>query len=143
MVNIFYFNISEKPLETDLLIEKVLTPETGGIVSFIGTVRNNSDNKQVESLTYEANIEFAKDIMKQIFTEVHKKWKNVNVAVEHRVGNDFPVGTITLIIVTAAPHREEAYDSNRYILERIKDDLPVWKKERFKNGENKWVGWDN
>ena len=143
MRNIFYFNITDKPLEADSLVKKVLTSDIGGIVIFTGIVRNISSNKQVESLTYEANIEFAMDIMNKIFSEVKQKWANVNIAIEHRIGKDFPIGTITLIIVTASPHRNEAYEANRYILERIKDDLPIWKKEKFKNGENKWVGWDN
>lgn len=142
MQPINYFKITKDPLKLDMLVEKVVSPAIGGIVTFIGTVRNNTENKKVIKLSYEANIEFAESIMKNIFTDIQEQWGKVNIAVAHRIGTDFEVGTITLIIVTAAPHREEAYSANRYILEKIKEDLPVWKKETFSNGEDKWVGWD-
>ncbi len=136
-----FFEITEKDLNPEEYIKKVLLPHYGGIVIFIGTVRNSSNGRDVKNLTYETDLELAERIMEKIFKETEEKWKNISVAVAHRIGKDLSPETITLIIATSSPHREEAYAANRYLLERIKEDLPIWKKEVFADGTEKWVGW--
>ena len=136
-----FFQLTREDINPAKYIERVLSPEHGGTVVFVGSVRDLSEGKKVTNLTYETNEELATKIMEGIFQEVEKKWNNLSVAVVHRIGEKLKPGIITLVIAVSSPHREEAYAANRYILERIKEDLPIWKKEEFIDGSEKWVGW--
>ena len=138
-----YFKFKNEELNLDSLVEKVRGEENGAVVIFIGSVRNSSQGKKVVALSYEAEIIFGERIMSRIFKKVEEKWGETDIAVEHRIGENLPPGTVTLIIVVASPHREKAHEVNRFLLEKIKKELPVWKKEVFENGESHWVGWDN
>jgi molybdopterin synthase catalytic subunit len=128
------FKIVDERINIQELINAVLSPECGAISIFIGTVRNNTQGKEVIALEYEAYEEMAEKIMNQIIDEIMSKWKIKKVAVQHRKGK-LEVGEISIAIAVSAPHREDAIHACKYAIDRLKQIVPIWKKEIFHDGE--------
>ena len=121
------------PIDVDAL-EKVVATSHGAVVTFVGRARRMADDgREVTGLEYEAYPEMAEATLREIATEVRERWPDGAVAVVHRVGA-VPIGEAAVAIVTAAPHRGDAYEANRYVIEAIKARLPIWKLERFPDG---------
>jgi molybdopterin synthase catalytic subunit len=109
----------------------------GGIVVFEGVVRDNARGKQVRYLEYEVYEEMAREQIRSIINEAHERYGVERVAVAHRFGR-LEIGEASVIIVVATPHRGEAFDACRYIIDTLKTTVPIWKKEVATNGEA-WV----
>jgi molybdopterin synthase catalytic subunit len=107
-------------------------------VLFAGTVRDHSDAGGVTGLTYEAWEERAIAQLEVIAAEMLERWPLRRVALLHRVG-DLEVGETSVLVCCSAPHRAEAFEAARHGIERIKQDVPIWKKERLLTGEAHWV----
>ena len=106
----------------------------GALVTFVGRARNRADDgREVLELEYEAYPEMAISVLAEIVAEAESKWPGCAAAVVHRTGL-VPIGEAAVAIVTAAPHRSEAYEANRFVIEAIKERLPIWKRERFADG---------
>ncbi|MBA3687671.1 MAG: molybdenum cofactor biosynthesis protein MoaE [Chloroflexi bacterium] len=106
----------------------------GALVSFVGRARDRADDgREVLELEYEAFPEMATDVLAEIVTEAEDRWAGCAVALVHRIGV-VPIGEAAVAIVTAAAHRSEAYEANRFVIEAIKERLPIWKRERFADG---------
>jgi MoaE-MoaD fusion protein len=105
----------------------------GALVTFVGRARDRADDgRQVIELEYEVYPEMAASVLAEIAAEAEKRW-GAAVAVVHRHGR-VPIGEAAVAIVAAAPHRAEAFEANRFVIEAIKDRLPIWKRERFADG---------
>ena len=106
----------------------------GALVTFVGRARDHSDDgREVLELEYEAFPEMAEPILAQIAAEAEARWPGTSVAVVHRTGM-VALGEVAVAIVTASPHRSAAYDASRYVIEELKQRLPIWKRERFTDG---------
>jgi len=106
----------------------------GALVTFVGRARDRADDgREVLELEYEAYPEMATDVLAEIVGEAENRWAGCVVAVVHRVGV-VPIGEAAVAIVTAAAHRSAAYEANRFVIEAIKERLPIWKRERFADG---------
>jgi molybdopterin synthase catalytic subunit len=106
----------------------------GAVVTFIGRARDRADDGRVVlELEYEAYPAMASAVMAEIVAEAEARWRGSTVAVIHRIGA-VPIGEAAVAIVTAAAHRSDAYDANRFVIEAIKERLPIWKRERFADG---------
>jgi molybdopterin synthase catalytic subunit/molybdopterin converting factor small subunit len=106
----------------------------GALVTFVGRARDLADDgREVLELEYEAYPEMASHVLEEIAGEAERQWPGCAVAVVHRVGV-VPIGQAAVVIVVAAPHRSDAYDANRFVIEAIKERLPIWKRERFADG---------
>jgi molybdopterin converting factor subunit 1 len=125
----------ERPSIEDALAE-VASPEAGGAVAFVGTVR--SDGGAVERLAYSAYREMAEKVMRDIAQEAATKWPLEGVAILHAVG-DLDVGDRTVLVACSAPHRGEAFEACRYAIDEVKRRVPIWKKESGPGGD-RWVG---
>jgi molybdopterin synthase catalytic subunit len=126
--------ITPDPIDVAALEAEVTALEHGAIVTFIGRARRLADDgREVVELDYEAFTEMAERVLTEIVTEADASWPGSATAVAHRTGN-VPLGEVAVAIVTAAPHRAEAYAANRFVIEAIKDRLPIWKRERFTDG---------
>lgn len=132
------FEISKEPINTQQVINKVVQREAGAITTFIGTVRELTHGKKTLYLIYEAYEEMAVKKLEQIGREIEEKWHDARVAITHRVGR-LDITDIAVVIAVSTPHRADAYEANRYAIERIKEIVPIWKKEHWEDGE-KWVG---
>ena len=122
-----------EPIDVAALERAVADDAHGAVVTFVGRARNRADDgRVVTELEYEAYPEMATAVLGQIAAEAEERW-GVAAAVVHRHGV-VPIGEAAVAIVTAARHRAEAYDANRFVIEAIKDRLPIWKRERFADG---------
>ncbi|HEY0787000.1 MAG TPA: molybdenum cofactor biosynthesis protein MoaE, partial [Thermoanaerobaculia bacterium] len=111
----------------------------GAHVVFAGVVRDHHEGHAVESIFYDAYRPMAEKELGAIADAVRAEYPDVTLAVVHRLGH-LRVGELSIAIVTASPHRAEAFDACRAVIERIKEKVPIWKKEKGPNGEE-WVGW--
>ena len=130
-------SITHERLDRDALVAAVSHPGAGGIVVFEGVVRDNARGKQVRYLEYDVYPEMAVQQIREIVAEAESRWGVERVAVAHRVGR-LEIGEASVIIVVASPHRAEAFDACRYIIDTLKATVPIWKKEVATNGEE-WV----
>jgi molybdopterin synthase catalytic subunit len=126
------------PLETTTLVNLLRGPENGAIVTFEGITRNNSNGKIVKHLEYEAYEEMAKNTLAEIVQEICQQINVDHVLVAHRLGK-VEVEGVSLVIVVASPHRAEAFLACSTIVDRIKENVPIWKKEFFEDGSS-WGG---
>jgi molybdopterin synthase catalytic subunit len=134
------FEITDEVLTTDSVANAVRAPDCGGVVTFLGTVRSPSRGREVLYLEYEAYPEMAIPKMREIADEIRERWGITRVAIRHRVGRLLP-GEPSVAIAVAAPHRHEAFAACEYAILRLKQIVPIWKKEVWADGEE-WIGWD-
>ncbi|WP_442597019.1 molybdenum cofactor biosynthesis protein MoaE [Neobacillus sp. D3-1R] len=132
------FEISKEPINTQSVIDKVVQREAGAITTFIGTVRELTHGKKTLYLVYEAYESMAVKKLAQIGAEIEERWKGSKVAITHRVGK-LDITDIAVVIAVSTPHRADAYEANRYAIERIKEIVPIWKKEHWEDGDE-WIG---
>jgi molybdopterin synthase catalytic subunit len=133
----YYIEITRDVLDLKKLYDQCVTEDTGGIDVFIGTVRDHFDGKQVTSIDYHGYPEMAEKFLQEIVERAFEQWKINRIAIQHRLGL-LQLREASVIIVVAASHREEAFTACRFIIEEIKKDLPIWKKEFFASGEVAW-----
>lgn len=132
------FELSKEPIDIQAVIEKVVQREAGAITTFIGTVRELTNGKKTLFLIYEAYESMAVKKLEQIGTEITERWPDAKVAITHRVGH-LDITDVAVVIAVSTPHRADAYEANRYAIERIKQIVPIWKKEHWENGQE-WIG---
>ena len=131
--------LTDDPIDARALVEGVMRPSDGAYVLFEGVVRNHHEGKAVESIFYDAYRPMAEKEIDAIVREISARYPEVALAVVHRLGH-LVVGDSSIAIVAAAPHRAEAYAASRMMIDRIKETVPIWKKERGPDGDE-WVGW--
>ena len=129
--------LSDAPLDVGAVVKRVAGPDAGGIVTFVGAVRNASRGHDIAHLEYEAYEGMAEQEMDRICDEAAARWPGSRVAVAHRVGH-LAIGDLAVVVVAAAAHRGEAFDACRYTIDRLKERVPIWKKEVATDGEY-WV----
>lgn len=131
------FKVTENPVVPDDLYRQVLQDSNGAVVTFCGVVRNHANNKPTRYLVYEAYPEMAEKKMAEIGAQIAAKWAIEDVGIVHRVGR-LGIGEISVLIAVSAPHRAEAFEACRYAIDRLKETVPIWKKEVGEDGEE-WV----
>ena len=131
--------LTDQPIDPQALVESVMRRSDGAYVLFEGVVRDHHDGKAVESIYYDAYRPMAEKEIDVILREVQAQFPDTALAVVHRLGH-LIVGDASIAIVAASPHRAEAFGACRLIIDRIKETVPIWKKERGPDGEE-WVGW--
>ncbi|WP_413465932.1 molybdenum cofactor biosynthesis protein MoaE [Metabacillus litoralis] len=132
------FEIVEDPISVEEIANKVIRNEAGAITTFIGTVREFTHGKRTLSLEYQAYTKMAVKMLEQIGREINQKWDHSKVAITHRIGK-LEISEIAVVIAVSTPHRKDAYEANEYAIERIKQIVPIWKKEIWEDGEE-WIG---
>lgn len=132
-------HITSDPLDIIGLLAQAHNPKAGGIVLFSGEVREISNGRIVDYLEYEAHASLASGMIAKILDEAGAKWKLTLALAKHRVGK-VEICESAVVVVTASAHRHEAYAANRYIIDRIKHEVPIWKCEYFTDGTKEWGG---
>ena len=130
--------ITDRPIDAAALLAGVSEAGLGGTVLFLGTVRSSPEDGDVAGIEYSAYMEMVEAEFDRIVAEVRERWPMARVAVRHRAGY-VPVGEASIAVAVASPHRAEAYEASRYVVEATKKRVPVWKKERLVTGESRWV----
>ncbi|MEK9199326.1 molybdenum cofactor biosynthesis protein MoaE [Ureibacillus sp. 179-F W5.1 NHS] len=133
-----FFEIVDKPIDVEEVRQKVVSRNAGAITIFIGTVREMTKGKKTLHLEYQAYPEMAIKMFEQIAKEIQEKWPEAIVAITHRVGH-LEISDIAVVIAVSSPHRKIAYMANEYAIDRIKQIVPIWKKEYWEDG-TEWIG---
>lgn len=129
------FEITTAPLSADEVIARLADPAIGAVVTFVGVVRGETDGRPVHYLEYEAYPEMAAATLAQIGEEIKARWPTIRqVAIVHRVGR-LEVGEASVVVALSAAHRPEMFDALRYAIDRLKEIVPIWKKEVWAEGE--------
>lgn len=129
--------VTQFPLDESACRAFVELHECGGIVIFIGTVRNHTNDKKVQWLEFESKESMAINEMTKIAMEVLSKWSIKRIAIHHRLGR-VEIGEVPVIIAVSSPHRDVAFEACKYAIDTLKETVPIWKKEVFEGGEI-WV----
>ncbi|MEO2169806.1 MAG: molybdenum cofactor biosynthesis protein MoaE [bacterium] len=132
------FALTKNPIVIDDLLAAVADPKAGATVIFLGTTRNHNEGRDVEELEYEAYAGMAEKELERILEESRERWDVVQIAVAHRIGV-VPIGGASVVIAVSTAHRGPAFDAARYTIDRLKEVVPIWKKEHFAGGAV-WVG---
>jgi len=130
--------IRDQPLSVDEVVAAVHDPAAGGLVVFVGTVRASDHDRDVDRLDYEAHPSAA-ERMRQVAEDVAKRFPAVAVAATHRVGS-LQIGDIAVVVAASCPHRGEAFDAARALIDDLKATVPIWKHQVFADGDEEWVG---
>jgi molybdopterin synthase catalytic subunit len=134
-----WVDLRETAIDAAEAIAHVTHPGAGGIDVFLGVVRDHNDGRPVTKLEYQAYASMAKAEMARIGEEIERQIEGARVAAIHRVGS-LVVGDVAVVCVASAPHRDEAFRACRLLIDRIKERVPVWKREHGPQGAY-WVGW--
>ena len=132
------FEITNEPIIIQEIVDKVVDRDAGAINTFIGTVREMTKDKKTLYLIYEAYEAMAVKKLEQIGREIEERWPKTKVAITHRVGK-LEITDIAVVIAVSTPHRADSYEASRYAIERIKEIVPIWKKEHWEDG-TLWMG---
>ncbi|RIJ67085.1 molybdenum cofactor biosynthesis protein MoaE [Rummeliibacillus sp. TYF005] len=132
------FIITDQPIRVEEVTKKVESRNAGAITVFIGTVRELTKGKKTLHLEYQAYPPMAIKMFQQIEKEIKEKWPEVQIAITHRIGR-LEISDIAVVIAVSSPHRKIAYEANEYAIDRIKQIVPIWKKEFWEDG-TAWIG---
>ena len=119
------------------MVRRVADPSCGAVVVFSGTVRDSHRGRPVDRITYSAYRAMAQARLREIASRLERRYEGTRVAIVHRLG-ELRVGEPSVVIAVASPHREAAYAANREALERLKTEVPIWKREHYADGESRW-----
>lgn len=132
------FVITDQPINVEAIMNKVITPVCGATLLFVGTTREFTEGLRTVYLHYEAYEPMAVKTMQQIGDEIAERWQDAKVAITHRVGK-VDLAEISVVIAVAAARRADCYEASRYAIERLKQIVPIWKKEIWEDG-SEWKG---
>jgi molybdopterin synthase catalytic subunit len=129
--------LTEQPIDAEDVARRIAHPSCGATVLFAGTVRCAHRGRAVASITYTAYRAMAEARLREIARRLELRYPGSRVAIVHRLG-DIPVGETSVVIAVASPHREAAYGASREALERLKAEVPIWKREHYADGASSW-----
>ena len=132
------FEITDRPIDLERLQAAVRDPAAGAVVTFVGTTRNENVGRRVIRLEYEAFAGMAQKEMRRLAITARKRWPLRRVAMAHRIGV-VPVGEASVGIAVSSGHRHEAFEACHWLIDRLKEIVPIWKKEHFRGGQV-WIG---
>lgn len=130
--------IVSEPIMAEGVLARVGDHADGAAILFLGVVRDHADGRPVHGMRYDTYQAMAEEVLAQIAGEAAERLGTDRVAVVHRIGA-LDVGEVSVAIAVSSPHRAEAFEASRYVIEEIKKRLPVWKKERYADGAEAWV----
>ena len=125
--------LTREPLDLSRLVSEVSAPSCGGIAAFVGVVRDHDDGRRVVALEYDAYDRLAREQIAAVAREASAKWPDARIAVQHRAGR-LVVGEASVAIAVASPHREAAFACCRHVIDRVKEAVPIWKREEGEGG---------
>jgi molybdopterin synthase catalytic subunit len=132
-----FFLVTE-PIDFHALTERVRRAECGAVVTFLGTVRDLTDGRITTALDYEAHSPMAEKKLAEIEADTRARWPVGEIALVHRLGH-LEVGDVSVAVAVSCPHRAQAFEACRHAIDRIKEIVPIWKKENWADGSTEWV----
>jgi molybdopterin synthase catalytic subunit len=130
--------ITPDPIDHEAITDSVRTNQAGAVCSFLGTVREMTNDRRTVALHYEAYPVMAAKLLAEIESEARSRWPIQGLALVHRVGH-LELGEISVSIAVSCPHRQEAFEACRWLIDTLKERVPIWKKEVWADGTEEWV----
>jgi molybdopterin synthase catalytic subunit len=130
--------LTHEPIDTADIVRRAGHPEAGAVVLFLGTTRELTDGRQTVALDYEAYEEMARRRLAELETEARQRWPVIECIVVHRLGH-VPIGEASVAIAVSTPHRGDAFAAGQWLIDSLKRDVPIWKREEWADGTTEWV----
>ena len=128
----------QDPIDTARLLESVASHQAGAIVLFVGTTRQFTGQRETDSLDYECYPEMAMAKLEELEAEARRRWPIVEVTIVHRLGH-LELGEASVAIAVSSPHRQDAFDAGNWLIDKLKEVVPIWKQENWADGTSQWV----
>jgi molybdopterin synthase catalytic subunit len=130
--------LTNQPIDTAALLDRTRHPEAGAVVLFLGTTRELTDGRQTVALDYEAYREMAERQLAELEAEARRRWPVIECIVVHRLGR-VPPAEASVAIAVSTPHRSDAFAAGQWLIDSLKRDVPIWKREQWADGTAEWV----
>jgi molybdopterin synthase catalytic subunit len=130
--------ITEAPIDHAAIVDRVRSNQAGAVCSFLGTVREMTGDRRTALLDYEAYPEMALARLAELEKQARERWPILEAALVHRVGR-LDLGEISVIVAVSCPHRGDSFEACRWLIDRLKQDVPIWKREVWADGTEEWV----
>ncbi len=128
----------QDPINTDTVLKSVASTKAGAVVLFLGTTREFTAGRQTASLDYESYGEMAQGKMQELEAEARQRWSLIEVTLVHRLGH-VGLGEASVAIAVSSPHRGDAFTAGQWLIDTLKEIVPIWKKENWADGTSEWV----
>ncbi|MEX0785786.1 MAG: molybdopterin converting factor subunit 1 [Dehalococcoidia bacterium] len=132
------FLVTPEPLDPERLVAAVRRDESGAVVLFYGVARNHSEGRRVRALEYDALTSMAEKKLREVADEVSRRFPITGIGIHHRTGR-LAIGEASLLVAVSAAHRQQAFEACHHAVDRIKETVPIWKKEIWEDGDGAWV----
>jgi molybdopterin synthase catalytic subunit len=130
--------ITSSPIDHAALTERVRATHAGAVCTFLGTVRDLTGDRQTVALEYEAYGEMALKKLAELESEARNRWPIIDLALVHRTGALDP-GDVSVVVAVSTPHRHQAFEACRWLIDTLKEVVPIWKRERWADGQEEWI----
>ncbi len=131
-------DITEAPIDHAAATESVRSNRAGAVCTFLGTVREITGTRRTVTLSYEAYCEMALKKLAELESEARGRWPIIELAVVHRVGQ-LELGELSVVVAVSCPHRAHAFEACRWLIDTLKERVPIWKRETWEDGSSEWV----
>ena len=131
-------SLTDMPIEPAALLAQVASHEAGAVVLFLGTTREITQGRRTASLDYECYPEMAEKKLSELEAEARRRWPLTGCAIVHRLGH-LDLGEASIAIAVSSPHRQAAFEAGKWLIDTIKEDVPIWKRENWADGTSEWV----
>ena len=131
-------HLTREPIDTNALLQHAQRPEAGAVVLFLGTTRELTEGRRTVTLDYEAYDEMAERKLAELEAEARRRWTLVECQIVHRLGR-VPLAEASVAIVVSTPHRADAFAAGQWLIDNLKQEVPIWKCEHWADGSSEWV----
>ena len=131
-------SLTHSPIDPSAILAQVASNDAGAVVLFLGTTREFTKGRQTASLDYECYPQMAEAKLAELEAQAREKWPLVHVAIVHRLGR-LGLGEASIAVAVSSPHRQAAFEAGKWLIDTIKEDVPIWKQENWSDGTSEWV----
>lgn len=131
-------DIVDCPIDSAALVSKVTAAEAGAVVLFLGTTRSVTHGRETKSLDYECYPEMARSKIAELESIARQRWPLVGCAIVHRIGTVLP-GEASVAVAVSTAHRDAAFEAGKWLIDTLKEEVPIWKRENWADGTTEWV----
>ncbi len=130
--------LTSGPIDPAAMLAKVASPAAGAVLLFLGTARQSTAGRQTASLDYECYEEMARKKLAQLEEQAREKWPLIGCAIVHRLGH-LEIGEASVAVAVSSPHRADAFAAGQWLIDTLKQTVPIWKRENWSDGQSEWV----
>lgn len=130
--------LTDRPIDASSVLEHVNSPLAGAVVLFLGTTREMTGGRRTRRLDYECYPEMAEKKLAELEAEARRKWDLIECALVHRLGR-LEIGEASVAVAVSSPHRQAAFDAGKWLIDTLKEVVPIWKQETWADGTTEWV----